>query len=310
MVNARLDALALLKAWVDKAKEDLVAVKRGTIDKKIMGSEQRTVSSGGTVRYKFSSTDAKKSAIAQREQTSKACQDTVDGRLSVSMLHQQLTIKPGSHDPFHIDTELTKAIDAMQIGPMRAAIDGDPGRLQSAEVSEVWKEGEVVIAFRKSREAERVLLKGTDTKMVADGFGFVSGRIWMVTGKQTYSTVGGVDRSILVAEPVDLSPYLDVTQFGVEPIDQCRFSSRVLCSKHVHSRIVQILGNNEMLVTMRAYRSSASDSGVKVVLLRGVDTTALTEDSSPPFGEYVVTGTYRYKGTDGAARTVFVVERK
>ena len=47
-----------------------------------------------------------------------------------------------------------------------------------------------------------------------------------------------------------------------------------------------------------------------IVLLRGVDTTALTEDSRPPFGEYIVTGTYRYKSTDGAARTVFVVERK
>ena len=196
----------------------------------------------------------------------------------------------------------------MQIGPMKAVINGDPGRLQSAEVSEVWKDGEVVIDFRKSREAERVLLKGADTKMVADGFGFVSGRIWMVTGKQTYSTVGGVDRSILVAEPVDLSPYLDVAQFGVEPVDRCVFRS-IHCGRE-YSHIVQILDKNEMLVTMRVSPVRTSDSGVKVVLLRGVDTSSLTEDSRPPFGEYVVTGTYRYKSKDGGARTVFVVERK
>ena len=91
--------------------------------------------------------------------------------MAVSALPQQLTTKPGSHDPFRADTELKKAADAMHIGPMKAAIDGDPGQLQSAEVSEVWKDGEVVIAFRKSREAERVLLKGADTKLVADGYG-------------------------------------------------------------------------------------------------------------------------------------------
>ena len=41
-----------------------------------------------------------------------------------------------------------------------------------------------------------------------------------MTGKQTYSTVVGVDRSILVAKPVDLSPYFNVTQFGVESVDR------------------------------------------------------------------------------------------
>ena len=188
MADARQEAIASLKAGVAKAQEDLAAVKHGTIDKRLdkrfMGGEQKIVNPNGTVRYKFSSADNKKS----RHRPARANTESVSGRNrradgGIRVTPTVARSKPGSHDPFSADTELKNAADAMHIGPMKAAIDGDPGQLRSAEVSEVWKDGEVVIDFRKSREAERVLLKGADTKMVADGFGFVSGRIWMVTGK-------------------------------------------------------------------------------------------------------------------------------
>ena len=58
---------------------------------------------------------------------------------------------------------------------MKAAIGGDPGRLAGAEVSEVWAKGEVVITFlRPGDGANRVLLKGADTTLVADGYRFYS----------------------------------------------------------------------------------------------------------------------------------------
>lgn len=60
------------------------------------------------------------------------------------------------------------------------------------------------------------------------------------------------------------------------------------------------------------------EDSMKVVLLRGINTTSLTEDSPPPLngytggpkpekiGKYLITGTYSYKSTNGARRTVFV----
>ena len=133
---------------------------------------------------------------------------------------------------------------------MKAVIDGEPGRLPAAEVSEVWEGGEVVVTFRKPGEnADRVLLKGADTKLVADGFSFYSNRIWMITGKRKYPTVGGVERSILVAEQIDLSPYL--TRSGEEPFDGCHFSgSQQAFCRRPYSHIVQILSDKAMLVTM------------------------------------------------------------
>ena len=95
MADARQEAIASLKAGVAKAQEDLAAVKHGTIDKRLdkrfMGGEQKIVNPNGTVRYKFSSADNKKAAITQREQTLKAYQDAIDGRMAVSALPQQLT---------------------------------------------------------------------------------------------------------------------------------------------------------------------------------------------------------------------------
>jgi hypothetical protein len=70
--------------------------------------------------------------------------------------------------------------------------------------------------------------------------------------------------------------------------------------------MVQIIGDREMLVTAFFPRWLAMET----VLLRGLDTAALTEDSRPPLGTYYVTGSYSYKGADGAQRTVFVVEPK
>ena len=70
----------------------------------------------------------------------------------------------GSRDPLNV-AGIEEGGRRMQIGPMKAVINGDPGRLHRAEVSEVWKEGEVVVMFRKPGEgAERVLLKGANTK--------------------------------------------------------------------------------------------------------------------------------------------------
>lgn len=183
---------------------------------------------------------------------------------------------------------------------MKAAIGGEAGTLAPAEVSEVWKKGEVVLRFIKPGDgAERVLLKGADTTLIADGYRFSSDRTWKVTGKQTYSTVGGVERSILVAEPVDASqPGHDGCRFIGEPQAKCG---------REYSHIVQILGNKEMLVTMRV-SVSLRDVVVGVVLLRGIDTTKLTEDSRPPFGTYPIAGTYRYESKDGVARTVFVAD--
>jgi methylmalonyl-CoA mutase N-terminal domain/subunit len=46
--------------------------------------------------------------------------------------------------------------------------------------------------------------------------------------------------------------------------------------------------------------------GTGLVLLRGINTTTLTEDSRLKTGTYPITGTYRYKSADGSSRTVFV----
>jgi hypothetical protein len=191
---------------------------------------------------------------------------------------------------------------------MKAVIGGEAGLLGSAEVSEVWAKGEVVIRFLKPRDgAERVLLKGADTTLVADGYRFYSDRVWTVTRKQTYKTVGGVERSILVAEPADPS------QPGH---DGCRFSlgkPQAHCGRG-YSHIVQILGDKEMLVTMKVspgVKVAQIDGGGATIgglLLRGVDTTKLTEDSRPPFGRYPITGTYRYESTGGTTQTVFVAD--
>ena len=194
---------------------------------------------------------------------------------------------------------------------MKAAIGGEAGLLGPAEVSEVWTTGEVVLRFLKPGDgAERVLLKGADTTFVADGYRFLSDRAWKVTGKQTYSTVGGVERSILVAEPVA----------GSGGYDGCVVIGRATgwCRPREH-HIVQILNDKEMLITMHVStgRLGGRDD---VVLLRGVDTSKLTEDSPPPFngytggpkpekiGKYPITGTYRFKSTNGTTRTVFVAD--
>jgi SLA1 homology domain 1, SHD1 len=183
---------------------------------------------------------------------------------------------------------------------MKAVIDGQSGLLPKAVVSSVWAEAEVVIRFLEPDDgARRVLLKGADTTFVADGFRFRSDRVWKVTGKQTYFTADGVQRSILVAEPVG------ALQQGSEGcVDPRRHTA--LCRRK-SSRIVQILGVNEMLVDMHVSPPLLT-SEMHVLLLRGVDTAKLTEDSQPPPGRYPITGTYRYSGINGGVHTVFVAD--
>ena len=207
---------------------------------------------------------------------------------------------------------------------MKAVIDGDAGLLAPAEVSEVRAKGEVVIQFyRPGDGAKRVLLKGAHTTFVADEYRFFSSRIWKVTGKQTYSTVGGVERSIFVAEPVNAS------QPGRDGVGFLGDYPHADCNRRYSPRIVQILGKREMLVTMGVgdfapgavaevvwLRGSftmetirdSPQTVARLVLLRGADTTKLTEDSPPPFGWYPITGTYQYKSAGGGTRTVFVAD--
>jgi flagellar biosynthesis GTPase FlhF len=75
-----------------------------------------------------------------------------------------------------------------------------------------------------------------------------------------------------------------------------------------------------MLVTMAVGTGIGLKRENAVVLLRGVDTTKLTEDSPPAafrlqpirgsVDKYPITGTYRYKSTGGVTRTVFVADAK
>jgi hypothetical protein len=209
-----------------------------------------------------------------------------------------------------------KSISGMEMAPK---IGGEAGRLSYPEwlVEEVWGKDELVVLRdwppgRREGTSARVLLKGADTKQVADGFAFNSQRMWMVTGKRKYPTVAGAERSILVAEPLDLSPYLGATNLGAKPGDKCPYPTQVLCfPRHTEfqSHIIQILGDREMLVTMYAITDSRHPA-MAAVLLRGVDTAKLTEDSDAPTGDYTVTGTYKYESAGGARRTVFVVEPK
>ena len=205
---------------------------------------------------------------------------------------------------------------------MKAAIDGEAGLLGPAEVVEVWTTGEVVIRFLKASDgAERVLLKGADTTLVADGFKFYSDRTWRVIHKRTYHTAAGVDRSILVAEPLEGSKGTDTCAIPGRAVGRC-YSKDRRADGLQRGRIVQILNDHEMLLTMHVSTGlpGSHRESDDIVLLRGVGTRNLTEDSPPPFnevtggpkpeklGKYPITGTYRYKTTGGTIRTVFVAD--
>jgi hypothetical protein len=212
------------------------------------------------------------------------------------------------------------------VGQMDVQIEGRPGWLYFPTwvVDEVWAEDELVVAWNPRLDRlrpqgdtpSRVLLKGADTKSVADGFAIQSHRIWMVAGKRRYPTIAGAERSILVAEPVDLSPYLDPAKYGIKPGDACPRPVIAICAPRRAAsdgtgNIVQIVNDREMLVTMKMHLAGEG-AAVKaaVVLVRGLDTRKLTEDSGAPPGAYSITGTYKYKSTAGTQRAVFVVEPK
>ncbi|MGA2063840.1 MAG: SHD1 domain-containing protein [Thermoguttaceae bacterium] len=211
----------------------------------------------------------------------------------------------------------TKAISGMV-----PEIGGDAGWLSYPEwlADEVWGKDEVVVLRdwppgRREGTPARVLLKGANTEQVADGFAFKSERIWTVTGKRKYPTITGTERFILVAEPVELRRYLGQGEFNAKPVEKCPCPVRVTVipqQAHFaggHSGILQILGDRKMLVTMYAETDSRHPA-MAPVLLRGVDTSKLTEDSDVPVGDYTVTGTHTYTSTSGARRAVFVVEPK
>ncbi len=225
-------------------------------------------------------------------------------------------------------TSGTKAFGAR----MEAAIGGSSGSLPcGTTVVEVWKtgttNGEIVVEFRyhygPRHVAKRVLLKGVDTTFVADEYSFSSNEAWQVTGKQTYTTIKGVERSILVAERA-----LNQVKRNAPPFGSCvsTDTDKVYAKWLPSSQIIQILNDKEMLARMYVStgltdirwdgnKTVIRRGGNKTVLLRGVDTTALTEDSRsllsgkvPCYSQFPISGTYRYKSTNGTMQTVFVAD--
>ena len=118
---------------------------------------------------------------------------------------------------------------------------------------------------------------------------------------------------ILVAEPVKEADLYNAHFEGCAG----KRSAAYCHSKGNTRRIVQILNDKEMLVMMRVSTASGMVRGRTGCVVRGVDTTKLTEDSPPaafrlqPCGDvekYSITGTYRYKSTNSTMRTVFVAD--
>lgn len=220
---------------------------------------------------------------------------------------EKASTRPGS-----AESEKSGALMVPRIG-------GNPGRLGPYWVVEaVWAKDELIVSYYPEvvadGNARKLLLKGADTTHVADGFIFESSRDWRVTGKQTYETLSGATRSILVAEALAV-PRAPEERNDSKPKEACRDPLLLLCGREIdralgggQSRVVQILNDHEMLVTMGTV--AGYTPRMVTVLLRGVDATKLTEDSYPPYGVYLVNGTYQYKAVDGALRTVFVVKGK
>jgi hypothetical protein len=206
-----------------------------------------------------------------------------------------------------------KIEDATRPAVMHVVIGGHGGQLPAANVFEVRKDDEVVLEFFAPDlvGTRFVLLKGVrpiENALIADGFALVSDRTWRVTGKETYKTTSGTERSIFVAQPVDSS------QTGGEGCMRGGRGRPKAYAMPETSRIVQILNKEEMLVVVSEVAvlkhswKGQLEGGAAMILLRGLDTTQLTEDSVVPKGPYDITGTYSYTSKEGGRRTVLVAE--